>query len=447
MAEIIVVGGGFAGLAAAVRLTERGQRVTVLERRGFLGGRAYSFKDSKTGDVVDNGQHLFMGCYRNTVDFLRTIGAIGKLKFQDTPRVTFLEAPGRRSRFQCPAVPAPWHLLLGLWRLGSLGLGDKLSTLAVGRALRHLQNGSAARLSETSVTEWLSRLHQSRRAQANFWNPMAIATLNQNPQRASADLFVRVLIETFMCDRASSAIGVSTVGLSELYTQDAESFVRARGGDVRFNATVSRILIRDGKAVGVELKPNEIIYADAIIVAVPPMPFAQMLPPPVIDAEESFRNLTRLKASPIVSINLWFDRPVTDVEFAGLLGTRVQWLFNKDRMFSIFRRDRMQLALVISAAVEYIQRTKEELVGLAVEECRGLLPESRSARLLHAVVVKEREATISHEVGTGRYRLGAITPLRSLYLAGDWTDTGLPATIESAVRSGHHAGELALRGA
>lgn len=446
MAEFVVIGGGFAGLAAAVRLAGGGQRVKLLERRGFLGGRAYSFVDSATGEVVDNGQHLFMGCYHQTVDFLRKIGAIEKLKFQATPRVDFLEEGERRASFKCPFVPAPWHLLLGLWRMRTLGPGDKLHALAVGKALRQLENGAVSGLNDTSVAEWLSQLGQTARIQRNFWNPIAIATLNQDPQRASADLFVRVLQQAFLSDRASSAIGISTVGLSDLYTREAEQFIRQRGGDLRFNTPASRIITVEGRAIGVELKGDEIISADAVIAAVPPIALAQLLPMAVSDAEPGFRNLWRLGASPIVSINLWFDRPITDIKFAGLLGTHVQWLFNKNTISMSPSRERAHLALVISAAAEYVAKPKEELINLALEECWRMLPASERAELVHAVVVKEREATISHEVGTGRYRLGPTTRLRNLYLAGDWTDTGLPATIESAVSSGNRAADLAMKG-
>lgn len=446
MADFVVIGGGFAGLAAAARIAESGGRVTLFERRGFLGGRAYSFVDATTGDVVDNGQHLFMGCYHHTIAFLRKIGSIHKLKFQETPQVCFLDARARLSWFRCPNVPPPWHLSLGLLRLESLGLRDKLRALAVGRALRAAGNGSPSGLNEISVETWLNEMRQSAQLQRNFWNPLAVAILNQETRRASADLFIRVLQQAFMAERSNSVIGISRVGLSELYTEDAAEFIRQHGGSVRLNATVSRIVALDRKAIGVELKAGEIIHADAIISAVPPGALMHLLPTPVRDTEECFQNLPRLNASPIVSINLWFDRPVTELEFAGLLGTRVQWLFNKDRIFARPRSDRMQLALVISAAADYIARSREELIDLALQECRQLMPTTRTAELRHALVVKEREATISHEVGTGRYRPSSRTPLRNLYLAGDWTDTGLPATIESAVMSGHRAAELALWG-
>ncbi len=444
MADIVIIGGGFAGLAAGTRLAERGARVTVLERRGFLGGRAYSFVDPTTGDVVDNGQHLFLGCYHHTIQFLKRIGTIDKLKIQDAPQVQFLNGGSKPAVFHCPLAPPPWHLLLGLWRLQTLGLWDKYRALAVGMALRRNSQRSTGAMSKMSVSEWLDHLRQPPRAQRNFWNPVATAALNQDPSRASAGLFVRVLREAFLADPRSAAIGISTVGLSDLYTHAAEDFIRRHSGCVRLRASAFHVVTMGGKAVGVELKGNEVIDADVVIAAVPPMALSHMLPANIIESESRLENLSRLRASPIISINLWFDRVITDLAFAGLLGSRVHWLFNKDKIFSVDRRDRTQLAFVISAASDYSSATREELIKLAVEECERLLPGSRRATLLHAVVVKEREATISHEVGTEQFRLGPETPIRNFFIAGDWTDTGLPATIESAVTSGHRAADLAI---
>src|SRR5215510_13592529 len=241
---VLILGGGFAGLAAAVDLAEAGRRVLLLERRSFLGGRAYSFTDKITGDTVDNGQHLMMGCYRRTLRFLEKIGSLDKLKFQGDPRVDFLheEANGSviHASFKCPPLPAPLHLLGGLARLKTIGWGDRLRALGVGLAVRTL-DGDRDRLAEITVRQWLDSLGQSERIQRRFWGPMALATLNEVPEIASADMFARVIELGFMRTKRDSAMVISRVGLSDLYTRQARDFIEDRGGEVRLNTDVARI--------------------------------------------------------------------------------------------------------------------------------------------------------------------------------------------------------------
>ncbi|HJQ26703.1 MAG TPA: hydroxysqualene dehydroxylase HpnE [Blastocatellia bacterium] len=433
----LIIGGGFAGLAAGVALSERGARVTLLERRGHLGGRAYSFIDQQTGDVVDNGQHLFMGCYKETIAFLKKIGCLDRLTFQERPRVDFLDREQGYTTFECPRLPAPLHAVAGLLRMRGLSLGDKLGVARVGRAMQ--QNGKR-RDTQLTVKEWLAGLGQSERIRARFWYPMAIATLNEDPQVASARMLKVVLKEAFGGGRAATSIGIARVGLSELYTEGATRFIEAHGGHVRTAATVERLVIENKRVVAVELKGGERFEADALISAVPHAAFLRMLPDEWRAGE--FATLARLRAAPIVSINLWFDRSVFDRQFAGLIGTRSQWLFNKNLIVKPTEASN-QLAVIISAAHDFVDWTKEQLVEMALSELHELLPASREAQLLHSRIVKEREATLSHTVESDSLRPGPRTSIDNLILAGGWTATGLPDTIESAVLSGHTAAEIA----
>lgn len=439
--RVVIIGGGFAGLASGVRLSERGYEVLVLERRNHLGGRAYSFIDSKTGDVVDNGQHLFMGCYHHTIAFLKTIDRLDRLRFQERPRVDFLDRNGFAS-FNCPPLPAPLNVLAGLLRMKGLGVGDKLRALNLRRALGGNGKFSPDAL---SVDQWLDQLGQSSNIKTRFWNPMVIATLNQSPDIASARMLKVVLQEAFGGDSASANIGISRVGLSDLYTDGATDFIRSRGGDVQTGAQVQRLKVDGGRVTAVELKDGERIEAaDYFISAVPPVALFAMLPSELRTRE--FGSLEKLGSSPIVSINLWFDRPVIDREFVGLLGTRSQWIFNKDLILPTGKRSN-QIAVIISAARDFVDWTRSDLVEMAINDLHALLPESRSAVVLHSAIVKEREATLSHTVESDRLRLGPRTSIPNLILAGDWTDTGLPATIESAVMSGDVAAQYVSRAA
>ena len=430
--RVIIIGGGFSGLAAGVELSERRYVVTLLERRNHLGGRAYSFTDAKTGDTVDNGQHLFMGCYTNTIDFLKRIGCLNKLKFQERAQVDFLDAEKGFDRFDCPPLPAPLHVLGGLFRLKGLTLGDKLRALNLRRILKSKLNGNGS----LTVTELLKKLHQSKRINERFWHPLVVATLNECPDVASAKMLVKVLQEAFGAGREASAIGISSVGLSDLYVEGASQFITERGGEITTLTSVTRLVIEGDKVVALELKNGERLQADYFISAVPPSALLQFLDVEI--REKYFRYLEKLKAAPIVSINLWFDKPFIDRQFVGLIGTQIQWLFNKDKI-SASSKNTNHLALIISAAHDYVDWTKEELVELALNELHYLLPQSREASLLHSTIVKEREATISHTIESDSLRPAAQTPINNLILAGDWTDTGLPATIESAVLSGYNA--------
>jgi squalene-associated FAD-dependent desaturase len=433
--RVVIIGGGFAGLAAGVRLSERGHEVILLERRNHLGGRAYSFIDSKTGDVVDNGQHLFMGCYRHTIAFLETIGRLDRLGFQDRPHVDFIDRKGFAS-FDCPPLPAPLHVLAGLLKMKGIGIGDKLRTINVGRAIKG--NGSLAP-GRLTVDEWLDELGQSTNIKQRFWYPMVVATLNQSPDIASARMLKVVLQEAFGGDSKGSRIGISRVGLSDLYTDGARDFIQSRGGDLQTGAQVQRFIVQRSEVIAVELRGGRRIEGDYFISAVPPEALAAILPDDL--KQKEFSELERLGSSPIVSINLWFDRPVIDREFVGLLGTRSQWVFNKDMILSPGKRSN-QVAVIISAARDFVDWTKNDLVDMAISELHELFRESREATLVHSVIVKEREATLSHTVESDGLRPGPRTSIANLILAGDWTDTGLPATIESAVMSGDIAAEI-----
>jgi squalene-associated FAD-dependent desaturase len=454
--SVLIIGGGFAGLAAAVDLAEAGRRVLLLERRSFLGGRAYSFTDKTTGDTIDNGQHLMMGCYHRTLRFLEKIGSLDKLKFQPDPQVDFLHegADGSvtRASFKCPPLPAPLHLLGGLARLKTIGWGDRLRALGVGLAVRTL-NGNQDRLAEITVREWLDSLGQSERIQRRFWGPMSLATLNEAPEIASADMFARVIELGFMRTKRDSAMVISRVGLSDLYTRQARSFIEDRGGEVRLNADVARIEFEGHCAAGVTLRSGERIEADVVISAVPYFALRRMLAAEFASA--NFPYLDHFKSAPIVSINLWYDEPFTDLEFAGLLDSPIEWVFNKNAINKSGvqgvvqgaepeRAGRQHLALVISGAHEAATRPKEELIALADAQIKRFFPAARGLRPFHTFVVREYDATISHTVGTAKLRPSSRTRFDNFFLAGDWTATGLPATIEGAVQSGQDCARMVL---
>ena len=441
MDEVLIIGGGFAGLAAGVALAEAGRRVRVLEQKPFLGGRARSFADAATSSIVDNGQHLLMGCYHATLGFLKTIGTLNRIRFQPRLSVHFLDRDGRLTKLECPDLASPWHLFAGVLRSNSFSSREKFEVLRLGRKLRD-GNAASDGSNRLTVREWLSAHGQSERLQRNFWDLLCIAALNEDPRIAAAALFARVLRLALFSSPEDSRLGIARVGLSDCYTQAAAAYIEARGGRVECGMNVARLIISNGACRGAALAGGGTAEAAATIFAAPWYRLATLLPADLARSEPVFGRALALRPAPIISINLWFDRAVTDLEFIGLRGTTIQWLFNKTR---ILGTNQHYLSLVLSGAHDYIARSKEELLEMALEELRALLPPARQAKVLHSLVLKERFATFSPSCDAEPLRPGATTPVRDLYLAGDWTATGLPATIEGAVQSGYTAARAILQ--
>ncbi len=441
--EVLIIGGGFAGLSAGVALAQSGWRVRLLEQKAYLGGRARSFYYAPMKTVVDNGQHVFMGCYHATIDFLRTIGSLDRVRFQPRLKVHFIGKEEGVTSLVFPSVPAPFHLALGTLVSGSLSLREKIQVLRLGSALRHADSGAGVEdFGSLTVDAWLARLGQSEKLRRDFWNLLCIAALNEDPHIAAATMFEPVLRLALFQSPRDSCIGLASNGLSECYTEAAADFIRNRQGQVELNRNVTGILISEARAgagaacQGVQIADGTVVHARTVLSAVPSFQLVRLLPPDLLNDRALFAAFTALRPAPIISLNLWFDRAVTDLEFVGLRDTNIQWLFNKGKLLGSGQH---YVSLVISGAHEHIHKDKIELVELAHRELKDLFPTAREARLLHSLAIKERFATFSPDIHSAAFRPPARTPVRGLFLAGDWTQTGLPATIESAVKSGYTA--------
>jgi squalene-associated FAD-dependent desaturase len=448
MKRVAIIGGGFAGLAAGVELAARGFAVVLFEARPRLGGRAYSFRNDETGEVVDNGQHALMGCYRDTLAFLDRIGATHKLARQRNLCVHMVHPERGAGAIACAALPSPLHLLSGILRYPLLTRGERLGALLGGMQVMGLRRRRDPRLAEWTVGHLLAALQQSPNARASFWYPVAVATLNQSPEHAAAGLFAEVLARAFFRSRADSQFVLPKVGLSELYTDDACRYIEARGGRVELKSPVADFVVTGNQVVALRLRDGTRVEADACISAVPPKALASLLP-------DAFRNGGGLPAldalawdvfetSPIVSVHLWFDRPVLTHAFVGLIGTTTQWLFNRNQLtgHGYNGTGRQCISAVISARRDLVDWPTAQIVATVLADLRTMLPAARAAHVLQSVVVKEKQATISATPTAERLRPAATTPIANFFLAGDWTSTGLPPTIESAVYSGRRAAEL-----
>jgi squalene-associated FAD-dependent desaturase len=442
--RVVVLGGGFAGLSAAIALQERRHEVTLLERRGVLGGRATSYRDALSGEEVDNGTHLMIGAYRETLDLLKDAGAEDALLAQDDLHIDYVDDRGSTS-LDCPSLPAPFHLLAGLlslrvpwavrWQAVRLGLAVRFGAPPVGLTL----------------AQYFEKTGQGSDARRLLWDALATAVVNETPERAAAVLFHRVYQEAFLASHRASRLVFLRCGWGTLADR-LGAYLEARGGRLRRRALVEAIEVEGDRVVGVRLSQRpesraevqaglrartERLEADAVVAALPWHALPPLLPER-LRSEPPFRDLEKLRRSPIVSVEMWLDRPVVDRVFVGLRDSEVEWVFDKGRIFG--RTGAPQhLSFIVSAAHRSAPKRNAELVAAAEGALRRYFPAMKDAVVVRSLVLREPDATFSAGPETESLRPGPRTPVAGLLLAGDWTATGLPATIEGAVRSGRAA--------
>jgi squalene-associated FAD-dependent desaturase len=452
----LVIGGGLAGLASAVALAEAGIEVRLFEKRPHLGGRATSYT-LPDGSEVDNCQHVTLGCCTNLDDFYRRAGAAGKIRFYD--RLYFADRQGRRFTMGASWLPAPLHMAPSFLAFGALSLRDKL---AIARAILAITwtAGRPPGAAGASMLEWLGRMKQTPGAIDRFWRVVLVSALDEELGRMDARYGIDVFWKGFLANRSGYRVGIPSVPLADLYEGCREA-IAARGGPVRMRAGVREIRLCDGKFVCAVLEDGSEISADACISAVPHGVLLGMLPGELGEEGGPLAGLKNIRTSPITGVHLWFDRAVMTEPFLALLEHATQWIFNKSLLYAAAGSGNKKgaeiepggheagtrgqyLQLVISASYDLVPRSRQEIIDLCLGELAEVLPATREAKLEKATVIKEVHATFSPEPGVDRWRPGQEIGIENLYLAGDWTQTGWPATMEGAVRSGYLAAEAAL---
>lgn len=436
--HVLIVGGGLAGLATAAALVDRGLRITLVESRPRLGGRASSFNDPATGEPVDNCQHVSMACCTNLADFCRRVGT-GDL-FRREPAVVFLSPEGRISRLGAGALPAPFHLSGSFLRANYLTWLEKLR-VAYGLACLHLDRKD--RPGETFAA-WLLRHGQTSRTIDRFWGTVLVSALNEQLDRMDVGHARKVFLDGFIRNRQGSAMEIPLVPLGELYGTRLESWLKAKGVEVRLATGVRSIDVDDeGAARGVILRSGEAIAADFVVLSVPFDRVPSLVPEAARDRLPALESLGAIESSPITGVHLWFDRPVFPMDYAVLVGRLVQWVFNHTALQGRSAGDGegQYLQLVVSAAYDLLPMDKAAIRDAALADLAELWPATKDATLLRWWVVTEHGATFAVRPGIDALRPSQRTPIDGLFLAGDWTSTGWPATMEGAVRSGNLAAE------
>ena len=433
--SVAIVGGGLAGISAGSALAAAGYRVELFERRPYLGGRASSYEHPGTGEVVDNCQHVLLGCCTNLIDFYQRLGVEQQIRWYD--EITFILPGGRSSVLKPSFLPAPMHA--GPAFLGSSVL-DFADKLAISRALLTL----TPRLPDDDGQDflsWLRRHGQTRQSIDRFWAPVLISALNEDLDRVSVRYAALVFRDSFLKSAEAGRMGVPAVPLSQLYGE-AANYIERHGGRVHLRAGVDSIATSpDGMKVSVG---GEEISADYVVLATPFHAVEKLLPD--TPELEPLREQTHFfSTAPITGIHLWFDREVTPLEHAVLLERTIQWMFQKSKILAT-RKDTAQrgsyLELVVSSSKSLVDKPRGEITELALRELAEFFPAVNEAKLTKSTVIKEVHATFSPVPGSDAYRPSHTSPWPRLFLAGDWTSTGWPSTMEGAVRSGYGAAEV-----
>jgi squalene-associated FAD-dependent desaturase len=439
--SVLVIGGGLAGLASAVALAEAGLEVRLLEKRPHLGGRATSYT-LPDGTEVDNCQHVTLGCCTNLADFYLRAGAGDKIRFYD--RLYFVDRQGRRSVIEASRLPPPLHMASSFLFFRALTFADKR---AIARAMFAIawSGGQPPGIESVSMLAWLKRMKQTPDAIEQFWRVVLVSALDEELERTDARYGIDVFWKAFLGSRGGYRIGIPSVPLGELY-EGCREMIERRCGPVRLRCGAREVCLRDGRFASAVLEDGSEVSADACVVAVPHNVLPGLFSKKMGEPGGMFEGLRHIRSSPITGVHLWFDRPVMTEPFLTLLDHTTQWVFNKTLLYGDSGARVQYLQLVISASYDLVPRSRQEIIDLCLRDLADVLPATREAKLEKATVVKEISATFSPEPGVDRWRLAQKTEMENLFLAGDWTRTGWPSTMEGAVRSGYLAAEAVLAG-
>jgi squalene-associated FAD-dependent desaturase len=435
---VTVIGGGVAGMSAACALADAGFSVSLVERRGYLGGRASSYLHPGVGEVIDNCQHVLFGCCTNLQGFYQRIGVADRIHW--TSAMTMIEPGGRQSRLGPSWLPAPLHGLPRLLSAPAFSFADKL---ALGRAFRAMMKPIPDDSTE-SLGEWLRRHKQTPGALDRFWRLVIASALNAEIDEIGLPYAAKVIRELFMNSAWAGSMGMSRLPLSELY-RPVMSYLEARGGAVLLNTNVEGAdwdeeLSQWTVKLGAQNTRADVLGSDFVVVALPFEGMAKLLPqlPPVCGVDPLATKIDHHQHWPICSVHLWFDRAITELEHAVLLDREIHWMYNQSLLQG---RGGNYIELVVSATRAFAALPREQAIAQALRELAEFFPRVKEAKLEKVALIKEVRATFGVPPGIDLYRPNVQSPWPNVFLAGDWIQTGWPSTMESGARSGHLAAE------
>ncbi len=431
---VLILGGGLAGLAVASAFATRQVPVTILEARQRLGGRASSFLDSTSGLLLDNCQHVSMGCCTNLAHFCQVVGVQRFL--QPQPSLFFMTPDRRLSPFAADPLPVPLHLLRSFARLHTLTVGEKLR---IAHGLRQLQR--TPETNDPPFLDWLLNHRQTPRTIERFWGLVLVSALNESPERIGLRYARKVFVDGFLRHRRGCQVEIPSVPLGQLYGTELLEWLSRHQVEVRLGMGVRALQIENQRVSAVVLRTGEVLQPEWVVSTVPFDRLLDLLPSDLAEKEPYFAGLRHLETSPITSVHLWYTRPVLSLPHVVLVDCVGQWVFQRKEG----NPHEHYVQVVVSASRRFQETQHREVEALITAEMERLFPDANRKNLLRVRVVTERSATFSVVPGVDRWRPTQTSPIENLFLAGDWTATGWPATMESAVRSGYLAAQALLK--
>jgi len=431
--NILVLGGGVAGIAASVKLASAGYRVTLLEKGPRLGGRAYSFYDAATGEWVDNCQHILMGCCEALKELYRLSGSEDKITWQDTYYFYYPNKGFQTLKSSC--LPAPFQLLPSFLKLDALSFRDRINITQLMSRILSQDPEVHPEWATLSIKEWFESQGVSRESIGLFWEPVLVSALNDSIDQLPVSYVFKTIRWGFLGREGAWKMGIPSVSFHHLYHEQTLNYLTKRNSLVRLKEGVKKLVIQNNRITGVLLSEGSYLEADTVISALPQDKLV-----PLLDADSGIKkNMSHYQFSPIMGIHIWLDRRIMELPNLCLPGNFIQWIFDKTPGDAVSKASSQYLSIVISASQESLHLPQKEIIDRTLQELKKVFPAAQDACRVHSLIIREPRATFKLMELQDSYRLGPVSDISGLYLAGDWTDTGWPATMESAALSGFAA--------
>ena len=428
--KVIIIGAGLAGINAAHLLSENGYEIKLIESNSYIGGRCRSFVDKNTAEEIDNGQHLFMGAYKNFINLIKNISDLDYLQIINGINLSIINRSELNYLLYSKGFSGKLGMMIALMKINNVSVSSKLKIIKLFIKIPFINSNKV----KSSASDFLLQNGQTNEIIRIFWEPLILAVLNTTPTNASAKLLINVLKKSFLSDEKSSKMILSKVGLSK-YFENFESILKSKNSEIIYNTIIKSLIIENNNIIGVQTSNNEKYYADIIISAIPYYGLEKILNDDLYFSE-FFKSLKFYKSSSIMSVYLWYNSEIISEDFFAMIDSNIQWVFNR-RNFIIsdnnsINKFKGHLTVTISDADRFNNMSKYEIIELITEDLEIAIPEIKNNQLMHYQIIKEKRATFTANKEIEQYRLKQITPYNSFYVIGDWTDTGLPATIEGA---------------